>query len=318
MGLLRGSQGWMMAYLPLSPDKVTLLGSRARIWLLELYELIGSDTRIPISSILQILVGCWICEKALGADTGKPDAQFLACELQRRLDLREQEGFSALLSSDAALVLLSAGILRAFDSRSATIELFIQKVASGLQMHVDQDQPEAAELFATRFLLHNLHMHPYLDTYRINSAQISPGTNLFQADESIIRSVATDIAAVTIYGQRPPSANPELFEQLAVALSVWMLYYFRKYNLEIGTLLLRTMNYLHLRGDRAFQMGLNFVLAQQQPDGRFGFLAPEVFHLRSTKPDFDETFDLYLPLTVSCLWAIAEVTDPDFILFSSI
>ncbi|MGI0014511.1 MAG: DUF6895 family protein, partial [Nitrososphaera sp.] len=307
----------MTTCLPPSAEQVSLLAFRARTWLQGLSELTCSDTRIPMTSILQIFVGLWICEKALGTDTGKSVAQSLACEVQRRLDLEEQDASSALLRCDAALVLLSAGILRVFDSKSTTMELFIQKVAFSIQVHEDQDQTEAAELFATRFILHNLHLHPEPGTYRVNSPRITSGMNLFQADESVIRLVTANIAAATAYGQKPPSVEPELLEQLAIALSVWMLYYLRQYNLEVGTLLLRTMNYLHLREVAAFQTGLNFVIAQQQPDGRFGFLAPEASHIRSIKPDLDEILDLYLPLTVSCLWAIAEATDPDFILVSS-
>lgn len=309
----------MVTDLPSSFEQVTLVGYRARIWLLEVCEHICADAQTPMSSILQTFVGCWICEQALVPDTGERDILSLAREVQKRFDdLEEQETFSALLSSDAALVLLSAGILRALDSKSATIELFVQEVASNVQTTEDQDQTDTAELFAARFLLNCLHLHPDPGTYSISTPRISPPTNLFQADESVVRSLAADIAASTAYGQRPPLAEPKFLEQLAVVLPVWMLYYLRQHNLEIGTLLLRTMNYLHLQGDPAFQMGLNFVLAQQQPDGRFGFLAPEISQLRSTKPQLDEVLELYLPITISCLWAIAEVTNPDFILFRSI
>ena len=154
-------------------------------------------------------------------------------------------------------------------------------------------------------------------TPSIDLSQIRSEKDLFRADESLIRSLATDIAASTAYGRDAFAPEPELLEQLATVIPVWMLCYLRQYNLEMGTLLLRTMNYLHLQ-DIAFSTALNFVLMQQQPDGRFGFLGPEASQLRSTKPQFNEEFDLYLPLTVSCLWAIAETTNPDFILFNSI
>lgn len=309
----------MMTCLPTLPDQVSLVGCRARTWLLGLYELICTDVRIPMASILQTLVGGWICEKALAADKRKPDVKSLAREVQRRLDnLREQEAFLALQSSDIALVLLSAGILRALDSKSENIELFIQNVASSVQMHEDKDKKESAELFPTLFLLHNLHLHQDPGTYKIDSLRIFQEKDLFHADESVIRLLVDDITAATVYGQSSPSAEPELLERLSVALPIWMLYYLRKYNLEAGTLLLRAMNYLHLQEEPAFQMSINFVLAQQQPDGHFGFLAPEISQFRLTNPHFDEVSELYLPLTISCLWTIAEATVPDFILFSSI
>jgi hypothetical protein len=152
----------------------------------------------------------------------------------------------------------------------------------------------------------------------MSSSLIPAETNLFQADEPVIRLLTAAIAATTAYGQYPPSGEPEFLEQLAVALPIWMLYYLRQHNLEVGALLLRTMNYLNLQEDPAFQMGINFVLAQQQLDGRFGFLASEIVKLRENKPNLDERLEIYLPITISCLWTIAEITEPDFILFSSI
>ena len=301
----------------LSSDQLQLVGSRARAWLLRLCE--QADRQTPLSNILQILVGCWICEKALTTDIAQPGCPSMARVIQRRLDmdLGKEGALSALLSCDAALVLLSAGILRALGSESATIELFIQRAALSIQMHKDEDEAEAGELFAARFLLHKLHLHPPLGMYRINAPQILPGTNLFQADLPVIRSLSADIAAATTCGQRPPSAEPEPPEATSYCATSLDARYFRQYNLEIGTLLLRSTNYLGLRADRAFQMGLTFVLAQQQVDGRFGFLAPEISRLRSIKPNLDDVFDIYLPLTVSCLWAIAEATYPTFILFCS-
>ncbi len=307
-----------MSLLPPSSEQISFCGSRARSWLLGLNKLIGVDTSISIASILQILVGCWICENALVRDGEQTGVQSLARELHRRLNDGGQEVFSGLLNCDAALILLSAGILRTLNIRNDAIEFFIQKVKVTLQAYKDQDQIEASELFVTRFLLHNLDSHPSLDTYVVNLPHNALETKLFQADELIIRSLAADIAAATAYGKKLPSADPELLGRLVVVLPVWMLYYLRQHNLEIGTLLLRTMNYLHLRDDFAFQMSLNFILAQQQLDGRFGFFAPEISQLQSFKPHFDNIFALYLPITLSCLWAIAETTNPHFILFSSI
>jgi hypothetical protein len=304
-----------MTYLAPLPRQVSFTGSRACTWLLGLYELMHADTSIPITSLLQTLVGCWICEKALMERVRQSGAQSLALEVQKRLEIAE-EALPTLLSSDAALVLLSAGILRKLNVRNAVIELLIEQIASTIQ--IDRDQPDITEIFTTHFLLRNLNTHIAPCSYTFTSPWNVHGINPFQPNELVIRSLTADIAAVTAYGQKTLSAEPEFLRELVIVLPIWMLYYLHQHNLEVGTLLLRTMSYLHLREDMAFQMGLNFILAQQQLDGRFGFLAPEISRLRSIKPGFDDLFELYLPLTVSCLWAIAEATDPGFILFSSI
>src|SRR6266566_1008493 len=99
-----------MSLLPPSSEQISFCGSRARSWLLGLNKLIGVDTSISIASILQILVGCWICENALVRDGEQTGVQSLARELHRRLNDGGQEVFSGLLNCDAALILLSAGI----------------------------------------------------------------------------------------------------------------------------------------------------------------------------------------------------------------
>ncbi len=289
-----------------------LAGARARTWFLELHEDRSAETRIPLASVLQCLAGCWICEQLLVAEARKPDVQSFADQVERRLKGQEQQAFSALMGCDAALVCLCAGILRALDRRSEHLERFVQQLALSLQGHEDNDP----DLFATRFLLHDLGLQSDPGPYHIHSPQLESGTNLFLVDESAIASMAAAIAASTAYGKRPPSAQPELLEQLKAVLPVWMLYYFRQYNIEMGTLLLRAMNYLRLSQDKAVEEGLAFVFAQQQPDGRFGFFAPEVSNLRSKGRDLNDLIDLYLPITVSCLWAIAEVTLEGFSLFS--
>lgn len=306
-----------MNFIAPASEQVSVTGSRARSWLLELYQLITVDSSIPLASVLQTLIGCWICEKALVKNVQQSGAHMLAQEALKRLDLGEQEIFSVLLSSDAALILLFAGILRSFNIKNTAVEQFLQQVASATQGH--NDQTEATELFATRFLLHNLGLQQMPDICAIGSFRTVPETNLIQAEEAIIRSLLISIAAATAYGQSHPSmVEPRALEDMIIALPIWMLYYLRQHNLEIGASLLRAMSYLHLQEDRAFQMGLNFILAQQQLDGRFGFLGPEISQLQSANAHFDEIFQLYLPLTISCLWTIAEATAPGFTLFSSI
>jgi len=291
-----------------------IIGTRARTWLLASSELIDTDPNVSITGILQLLIGSWICEQVFIKDAKQTATLLLASKVHRCLDLGEQTAFSTLMSSDAALIFLSAGILRTLGKENPFIECFIRQIASEINLHKDQDDSEFMQLFATRYLLHRLSLHPD-PVHAIIPLRNNIGTNLFQADELEIRALAGNLAATTAYGQRPPSTEPAFLEQLVVVLPTWMLYYFRQHNLEIGTLIFRAMNYLHLKEDKAFRMGLDFVLAQQQPDGRFGFLGPEISRLRSTKQHFNEIFELYLPLTISCLWTVAEATDPNFRLF---
>ena len=99
-----------------------------------------------------------------------------------------------------------------------------------------------------------------------------------------------------------------------MVVPVWMLSSLREYDLELGALLLRTMGYLKLRRDPVLREGLDFLLVQQQPDGRFGFLGREVARRRGAGARRDAVWALYVPITLCCLWALAEASNPRFVL----
>src|SRR2546421_7349803 len=171
-----------MNYLSPVSKQIGLIGTRARTWLLALSELIDTDHNVPITSILQLLIGCWICEEVLIRDAEQTATLSLASKVHRCLDFEEQAAFSALLSSDAALIFLSAGILRTLDKENPIIESFIQQIALEIQMHKDQDESEFMQLFATRYLLHKLCLHPEPNIHAITPLRNTIETNLFQAD----------------------------------------------------------------------------------------------------------------------------------------
>lgn len=272
--------------------------------------------------MFQSLIGCWICEKALVANEELSCTLFLAQEIQQYLDYKERNPISALLQCDSALLLVSVGILRALNRTSKSLELFIQKLLSNMKMPLHQNllQEQSIELFTIHLLLNQLHLYEDPSAYAFHLPLAFSERNVFQAEEALIRSLAAEIAAATSYGQKAFVAEQEVLSLLAVGLPIWMLSYLRQYNLEVGAWLLRTMNYLHMKEDKAFHMGLRFICEQQQIDGYFGFLSLEISKLRAGKVNssFDEVLDLYLPLTLSCLWTIAEAILPNFVLFRSV
>jgi uncharacterized protein DUF6895 len=303
-------------------EEVQLVSSRARNWLLALHERIGSE--IALSRLLQILVGCWICKKGLAADTEQRECLAVARTVQVRLDqaLSRPDASSALLECDATIVLLSAGILRALGRDSETLTRFVDQVACGIRELGDEDQTTATGLFGLKFLLSRLNCPSGIDThqgwYEVASLLSSPDVDLFHLDGAAISSVCARLAAMTMFGRRSLSAEVEPLRQLAVVVPIWMISYLREYKIDIGATLLRTLSYLRLQDDRFLSAGLNFLLAQQQPGGYFGFLAPSMSRLFSTRTDLNGELDIYLPLTILCLWAVAETVSHDFLLFESI
>jgi len=279
--------------------------ARAGSWLANLYERISLDQPVRTSSLLQILVGNWIC---------KSDVYVLAKQTQHHLDKQYKNDDSDFITCDFGILLVSLSIMHSLNVECLALESFAHKLADTLQHHDDSNPAETLDLFLPRTLLYNLGMHSAPEPLSIDTFKIPGGLNLFQMPDNTIKSLSLGIGAVTIYGQR--KLNKEL-EELSIAVSIWMLHAFRRYDIELGTLLLRTMKYLNIQNNRSLEIGLDFVLAQQHPDGHFGYFAQEVSIIRSSRPDFDELLDLYLPITLSCLWTITEANSR-FSLFKKI
>jgi hypothetical protein len=79
------------------------------------------------------------------------------------------------------------------------------------------------------------------------------------------------------------------------------------------------MRYSGLTGEPAFALAVTFLITQQDPAGRFGRLATESAALTqsSTIRPGDLDTRLYLPITVNCLWSLAEAIFDDFTLLNS-
>jgi hypothetical protein len=297
----------------LQPGQINLIGSRARDWLVGLQKLVDGHANATMRHALQILMGLWICERALLDDKAfsctKSQLQNV-CQCTASLE----DGFTALLHADPPLVLLSTGILRFFNFQNIQLELFAQEISHMLQEHADHSDEEANELFVTRFLLHSLHLHASLPSYRMREM---PACDLIQADDMVTRSLVTGITAATQYGQIMLTTGKNFAQALHAILPILMVHYFGIYNLELGMDLLRCLHYLNLHENRSFYTGLNFLIAQQQQGGHFGFLARETSPLPISGNQFELDLNIYLPHTVSFLWTLAEITNPQFILANS-
>lgn len=302
-----------MEYRFLQSEQVRLISSRARDWLVGLQKRVDSNANCTIRNAFQILVGLWICERALLDDK---EFSYTKSQVQNvyQCIASHTDVFTDLLHADPPLVLLSTGILHFFNVQNIHLELFAEKISQLLQEHTDQNEEEANELFINRFLLHGLHLHSPLPSYSIREM---PACDLIQADDTVTRSLITDIAAATQYGQITLSTEKKFVQALHSILPILMVHYFRIYNLELGMGLLRCMHYLDLCKNRSFDTGLNFLITQQQLEGRFGFLAQEISQLPISREQFEPDLNIYLPHTVSFLWTIAEITNPQFILANS-
>jgi hypothetical protein len=118
------------------------------------------------------------------------------------------------------------------------------------------------------------------------------------ASRQEVEDLALSIHAWTGCGTRPVVLEPEdaWIPEMLAGLATHCL---RQYNFLTAGKLLRAIVYL---GGGAVEEHLGFLCLHQRPEGAFGFLGPEEGKLRDREADVD----LYLPVTVSCLWALAE------------
>jgi len=297
----------------LTSEQIQSAGTQAQAWFITTQDLITPDASLNPRYAFQILVGLWISEQGILEDQRYPCSSTYAATIGQYLPEDTDDALN-FLYSDPALALFSLGILRFFDIHNEQLELFAQKISELLHNHTDQNEDEASELFLVRFLLRRLNLHSRLSSYTLR--KVDPIT-LIHADDSVISKLVKNITAATHYGQMTRSIEPDMRASLSSLLPILVLDSFRAYQLEEGMQLLRCMRYLHIHEKNDRIDSLPFLLAQQQPDGRFGFLADEIQKIESTDQPASADLSIYLPLTVSFLWTIAEVAHPQFILAQS-
>jgi hypothetical protein len=88
------------------------------------------------------------------------------------------------------------------------------------------------------------------------------------------------------------------------------------YDLETASMMLRTLLYFEISGDKIIQDAVSFFELQQLENGSFGRY--EIDQQEFMKNGLNTEFDLYLPITVSILWTLAEVYFPNFKVFSTL
>lgn len=125
------------------------------------------------------------------------------------------------------------------------------------------------------------------------------------ASREEVEELARHIQTATACGTRsaPPSLAEPWLSQRVIGLAMHAL---RQYNLLGACKLLRAAAYLGA-GEAACRECLDFLCLHQRPDGAFGYFGPEERKIAAGFPQgFSADLHLYLPVTLSCLWTLAE------------
>jgi hypothetical protein len=289
--------------------------SRSRDWLLGLWAQESFKSTARVEDLLTLMLGLWICKAAPGDDSIQMGP--LAANLANAIDLASSgEGFDPF-RYDAKLLLLAHQLLSSYGFHVTAIESFASSIALGM----GELGQVPSTLIGECLLLSQLGLvaPPAVPMLSRRSACLD-GTSLMRLDRPEVVSICNNVAAASHFGLKPLRSESGMRSMLKELLPPRLLQALRQYDLELGATILRTMRYTTGPNNAwEFRLGVSFLTDQQDKKGRFGWLSREetaVAEAGVIAPE-DVTTRLYLPITVSCLWALAESLFAKFTLIGS-
>ena len=255
---------------------------------------------------LQCLLGLWICERALD-QTRRDGPRELAAIISKQLAPLQE---AAISSFDSKLLLLALYIVRKCGYPAHALESYGRKIADAFRQYAATHDDHVGE----RIVLARLGLSNYPCNIAVDpSVTHAAAHDVLRGDLEAIRNLYARICAATHFGTQ----ECRWFRgrgQIAFVIRVLLIDALNSYDLATGAMLLRLAAYLGPANEAVIRDAQSFLRLQQLSDGRFGQYDLHAEALRDA--GLDASLDLYLPLTVSCVWALAESAIPGFRLFS--
>lgn len=262
--------------------RVTRLGTsidRAAAWI----DKKARGEGVPVNLRLQALFGLSVAERAGSRSATVGDHVLAVREAVSSGDFDPYD-------YDARLVLQCGAAMRKHGIRCEPLEHFAAEAAETLR----SIEVVPARLAGAALLLSAGTLAP--------DPLPPPGpAALLRADAAALRQLCSTIESLTGFGTRP--LPPAWATALTPTLPVLLLHKLREYDLVLGASLLRSVCYLRLPADEDIGYATDFLVSQQQADGRYGYYARELEHCPELR---DPDRELYLPVSITVLWALAE------------
>ena len=216
----------------------------------------------------------------------------LAREFLRMLDAAPS---AALLPSGGALLLLAYLAATRFALPAAGLAGYARAAADVLR----RSRPELADgdLIACATLL----WHLKLIDKQPRRPRVNTDALVFTgAGKPAARAAIGALEAATAFGMARVSVSDALADALDGAAMAGL----QDYDLDFACQALRARAYVSNRRGLASQTALRFLLSNQDVDGSFGFFDDAIAR---TVRGIDPRLELKMPVTLACLWTIAEM-----------
>lgn len=273
-------------------------------WLSRLPDVMDERGRAADGKVAcSILVGLWLCS-AIAPDLTSEVARGAA---RLRATLERVDAWTHL---PPALSIVTRGVLAKFDTVVPGLDSFVLDVKTALLAYPPENVASDLSLCEKRVLLHELGL--------LKSPPLATEGHLAEAAAQLrldCPSTAVDalllwLGSRTGYGTVARNSAPRdgRLDELLSGLAVRFL---RENKSHTATTLLRNRLYLGFGFGPEPTDFLNFLLLQQRHEGGYGFFGNADGKLLAARgPSLCVDLDLYLPVTLSYLWALAEaVTD---------
>ena len=291
---------------------------RTRSWLDYLTAIeVGSEIKRP-EDLSKILLGYWICDSLTGANCEAFDEP--ARRIGEALSLADENGTLDWSKTAPALKLIVASLL---SSRNVFVPFlhsaqgFLVQAVHALNASESADPATKMLLYEKRLLLHAMGLQPQPPRIGLSDLRDFARSLSFVGPESDVEGLLLRIHSYTSFGTRQVQLERSDY-WIADLLAGLALTFFRKYDLPMGSRILRALSYLGVDTEDVDDC-VDFLRLHQRPEGAFGFFGAQEYELLTSKSqEFSADFDLKLPITIECLWAIREASDRDWRMYQTI
>src|SRR6266508_2746421 len=251
----------------------------------------GSHPRASLRHALQGLLGVCACGRARGGESAAAQLSDLVDAGLAKLGHEAEAGSFNPYAHDPKLLLVCISVFEGEGHNAPAIRTFADSIAGALAS-LPQIPARQAGVAA---VLDELG-YPGISAAALPVPDEPDFDALLRGGPEAVRAACSSVAAATHFGAR--RIDVVRFEALRRALPIVLLQSLRSYDLDTAAMLVRTSRYLRMRSSGRIQEGIAF-LVDQQKRGRL-----------------DEVLTLYLPVTSTCAWALAEVLSDQCVLFA--